>query len=419
MSTHARFPLVILGLGRMGTLALKVARRLGAEVRLMAAVDPDRAARQQAAPLLGDAEVWLTACLDEALALISERQPGCPVMVYDAAPPSVRPKNIQKLREKLPPGSVILAEKPLALSLAEAAAALAGPEPVLGDFLEVANPAFVAACQYLRGRPVRRLTFWRASTIGLDLLTGRVRRAGVQGGSLLDKAVHDLALIGALVGPGETEVRQAVALAWMSTPGGGLMGLDGRPLDGTWPSRPPDPDGDGGPADAAFYLELGLPRPWGTVGARVLSGWIGVTGSQPGSEILRELQGLGFQPEDVVWTRSVQAADGRQGAEEVRLAIIEAEGDVTLVVDLLRPRVWETGGADGRRPIFQVVDLDYEAMKASALEAVFRRALQTLRTGCDDPLIGREVVAWVHRVIFEARKEALRRCCMKSGGPYP
>lgn len=413
----AMVPLVIVGLGRMGGLALRVARRLEAEVRPLAGVDPDPEARRRAAGLLGGDEVWLTPSLDEALARVGGTPAGCPVLVYDAAPPAARPANIRGLRGRLPPGSVILAEKPLALSPAEAAAALAGPEPVLGDFLEVANPAFGAVCRHLRGLPVRRLTFWRASAIGLDLLTGRVRRAGVQGGSLLDKAVHDLALIRALTGPGEARVRQAAALGWMpASPEGGLLGLDGRPLGLGRLGQLPDYalGRDGGPADAAFHLELELPRPWGVVGARVLSGWVGLMGTRPEREILQELAALGFRTEDVVHRR--------WGSEEVRLAIIEAGDGVRLVVDFLRPRVWAAGKA-GRRPIFEAADFDYETAKESALGEVFRRALQTLRTGRDDPLIGGEVVAWVHGVLFGARALALRQSLgwvyTGGGGPYP
>lgn len=363
MQATGQIGAVVLGLGRMGTLGLAAAADLP-EIRLLAGVDPDDQAREAANRLLkrlGLEGVYLTDNIANLHTLAHLLQHN-DLLVYEAAPPSARAGNLRRLRKLLPPRSVILAEKPLVLSATELAEVLENGHLILGEFIEIENPALKFLFNRLakKGqRAIRRLTFWRGSpTIGR-------RRPGVQGGSLLDKGIHDLAIVHALMKPNleETRIVQARAL------------------------------GNIGPDDVAFYLELGLTSHYcQETRVQILSSWDGPT-QTPEERLITEL----INDSGVV---HLQNLHGRQG--EIRVGIIEFD-DETLIIDLLQPRVWDQHGL-----CFQQNASDYETAKRQSLARIMERAVSSLRRGQADQLLGPDAIRWVHSIIFEARSRALQ-----------
>lgn len=394
--------------------------------------------------------------------------PGAPIIIYDATPTWDHKDNLDYFmgREE-GDGLFYLGEKPIFTDPADVEAfSDAWPNrQIFCDFIELVNPVFLTAKEYIRKNRLRidRLWFWRAGSVGIERLLGGGRR-GVQGGSLLDKSVHDLALtIGFL---GHNRVRCQVvkdaavrglmlhSAQAMEQPEPRLLALDSvqegyaTERDIAKVLRPSLLEARRKlPADALFELEVdwyvnGADEP---IPAHYLSSWVG-TGRTSGLEhLLRgRLADLGF--ENSVW---LDATPGkplgtryRYTREDVRVAILECSPSgepggerrrVTIVCNFLtgkadkhdppdkkdRPqrKVWvfESYGDGPAQLCFeQGGPGDYLAEKRSDLSEVFRNVVaHCAQEG--DAVMSRNCTLRVHKVLLEAQNRAMRSLLTPEG----
>ena len=117
------------------------------------------------------------------------------VFVRDASSTEAHVKNHKLCREW---NWFHFVEKPIALEAAE----LDTYNPAVydkfsTDFVEVQNPAIIAASEYIEQNNIilQSITCLRVSSIGWDKICNPSRRRGVQGGSNLDKSIHDWGVV--------------------------------------------------------------------------------------------------------------------------------------------------------------------------------------------------------------------------------
>ena len=327
-----RLEIVFLGFGRMGQAAFaslnQITHRLrqeGIDPHLRAVFEAD----ENLIPILPDLTgakaifvdtnaarpVALRDLLDQQLALKADDE----FLIYDATPSSCHLENLVAVCEHYP-RAVYLGEKPLFTRRTGLIALEHFGDRILCDFVDSQNEAVLKLLAMQRGSfRIERLRFWRLNSSGLQKLSAPQDRRGIEGGALLDKGIHDIALAAILMrnqqitGDSWT-VREAINLAFM----------------------PPTPDSDG-LTDAAGYARihsLGPP----SADAEFHYSWIGVERfddlsigiGQPSLRALLNRDGL--QEPSWLWRTP--------GEEEARIAIVEgteAGRDTRLVVNLSEP----------------------------------------------------------------------------------
>ena len=130
-----------------------------------------------------------------------------PLLFYDASPPRWHFSHLETIHELSRTSGhrlVYLGEKPFVddpSSLARAAS-FSSTLPFFCEFIETENPVVHRVREHIERNRLSpsRIMLWRAGSSGLKKLI-RADRPGVQGGSLLDKAPHDLSITAALLGP--------------------------------------------------------------------------------------------------------------------------------------------------------------------------------------------------------------------------
>lgn len=138
------------------------------------------------------------------------------LIVYDATPTAHHYLHLMTVLPHRERGHIFcFGEKPLFTKESQAdfvAHHFAG-QTFFCEFIETENSVFRVASDFIRSESfqIQRMSFWRASCMGVEIAAGD-GRGGVEGGALLDKAPHDLSVSLGLLGPRAVQgwsVRQA------------------------------------------------------------------------------------------------------------------------------------------------------------------------------------------------------------------
>ena len=264
------------------------------------------------------------------------------------------------------------------------------------EFIETENPVFRVASDFIRSESfqIQRMSFWRASCVGVEIAAGD-GRGGVEGGALLDKAPHDLSVSLGLVGPRSVQnwsVKQArthLLVLHEDTFRLGtrnFLSVARAPLhDVSAPAHIPEHL----PADALLSFDVDLKLPENRViPASYIASWVGVQNTEPELLFSDRLTGLGIGPEE--WLNSGKSRVSRNGQfryenEEVRLGLVEGmlrNRKAHLVLNFLAKfeghRFVHLIGEDHMREIiFEEQDgRVYHDTKEADLFAVFQRVVE-------------------------------------------
>jgi predicted dehydrogenase len=476
-----RIGFIIVGAaGYMGLLGLDAVARLrrkrhNVSIDVVAAVDTTKNAERQAAlvrkleelgydggkaPIGQRLDIGLVMAAEYRAALHANHADDTVLIAYDASPTTAHADNLRSIASS---GLHILylGEKPSFFDMSDVDYFRTAGQAFLCNFIEAANPAFRAMVDHISANDlgIREMWFWRAGDMGLRHATGRGRR-GVEGGSLFDKAVHDVAISVALLSPrrlASFEIERAniecFQLCELDPPTFVSMNQAPSPLFGRREiasALDPLPVGtrvgrDQFPADAAFTLDLrwmldGPAREAAPpVPAHYLSSWLGYLGRSVSGErrMLAKLRTLGVRPR--AWREEVahQHDAGDRGIceyqqQEARIGILDCmRPDGTresLVCDFLgskfgaiKPRSCQLitgtqeGGDFSRRCIYPrtAAERRYEATTygeraLDGLAAIFESAVDHAVTGVDVAAISQHGALRVHEVLIRAQEHALK-----------
>jgi len=264
------------------------------------------------------------------------------------------------------------------------------------EFIETENPVFRAANEFVNSErfEIQRMSFWRASCMGVAITAGD-GRGGVEGGALLDKAPHDLSVSLGLLGPRSVQswsVNQArthlLALHEDSFRLGtrSFLSLARASLhDISAPARIPEQL----PADALVSFEVDLTlQEHRVVPASYIASWVGIQNTKPELLLSNKLASLGIGPRE--WLNHEDLLVSRNGRyryenQEVRLGLVEGllhNRKVHLVLNLLakfegRRFVHLIREDRGREIIFEEEDgREYSESKEADLFRVFHRVVE-------------------------------------------
>ncbi|MFO7793630.1 MAG: Gfo/Idh/MocA family oxidoreductase [Candidatus Nanohaloarchaea archaeon] len=123
---------------------------------------------------------------------IDEDSEDCKILIYDAGPAQTHADHIYRsLRNNF----FHLAEKPPSMTreehIKEKKLMLDNDVRFTVDFIERESPVVKKALQILEGKNIDSIEVFRESTIGIEKLLNPIDRAGVKGGSVLDKMSHE------------------------------------------------------------------------------------------------------------------------------------------------------------------------------------------------------------------------------------
>ncbi len=404
--------IVFLGFGRMGRAAFASLKQIegrlrqeGIDPHLLAVFEADENLVSELTERTGAKAVFVDIAAAQPIPLnqLLHQQLGLDAddefLVYDATPSSCHVENLVAVCKHYP-RAVYLGEKPVFTSRGGLAMLERFGSRVLCDFVDSQNESVLKVLAMQRGLfCIHRLRFWRLNSSGLQKLSDPHMRRGIEGGALLDKGIHDIALAAILmrnqqITPASWTVEEAVNLAFM-----------------------PSADADD-LADAAGYAKLqSLASP--SLEAEFHYSWIGVQrfddlSSDIGEPSLRALlarRGL----EENSWLWRSPRCDKSWAAvqeEEARVAIVdgtEAGRETQLVVNLLsrpgiQPFVYHT-----RREEF--LDLSPHQSCETPLARVLALAIHNYANGL--PLscspLGSGIIGQAHQACFDIRDEALLR----------
>jgi len=124
------------------------------------------------------------------------------LIFYDASPTKWHSKNLKRIYTyNLSIPIYYFGEKPISTDKLQLHVRLSGEE-FYCNFTELQNSAYLTLRNYLdeTNFQINSLKFWRASSIGFQKLIDPTQRAGITGGALEDKGIHDIALTIDLLG---------------------------------------------------------------------------------------------------------------------------------------------------------------------------------------------------------------------------
>jgi hypothetical protein len=405
-----RVKIVFLGFGRMGQAAFASLKEIqkglleqSIEPCLLAIFEADEKLIPAIEPITGAKPVFV------------DKNPGSPgqlsrlfrrdvaidgqdeFLVYDATPSNCHLANLVAVCSGFP-RAIYLGEKPILTSREGLAVLGRYQDRVLCDFVDTQNDAILKLLELQRnGLVIRKMRFWRLNSSGLQKLAMPHCRRGVEGGALLDKGIHDIALSTVLLRnqkqfPARWMVDDASIFAWM-------------------PNCSPALTGHPEMADAAGYANIHSGS--GSTSVEFHFSWIGVRRfctltRELGKAPLPALMGrLGLKEASWLW----HPYDPWKCLyeEEARIAIIEGRHqgrDRQLVINLLtRP---------GIRPfIFDATDsaflpLSMHSVSKTPLARVLESAIQSVgssKTLAFD-ILGASTIRQAHQTCFDIQDRA-------------
>ena len=290
------------------------------------------------------------------------------------------------------------------------------------EFIETENPVFRAASDFIRSNDfqIQRMSFWRASCMGVAIAAGD-GRGGIEGGALLDKAPHDLSVSLGLVRACSVQnwsVRQARthllavhedafrlgARNFLSVARASLQDI-------RIPARIPEHL----PADALVSFDVALTLHGNRViPASYIASWVGIQNTEPELLLSSKLAGLGIGASEWLNTEEAlvsQSGNFRYENQEVRLGLLEGvlhNRKVDLVMNLLAKfeghRFVHLIGEDRNREIiFEEKDgRQYHESKEADLFAVFRRVVEHCAGLRCAEYVATEASLLVHQIMLSA-----------------
>jgi len=294
------------------------------------------------------------------------------------------------------------------------------------ELIETENPAFRAANEFIRaeGFRIQRMSFWRASCMGVAIAAGDGRR-GVEGGALLDKAPHDLSVAVGLLGPRQvahwsvSQVRThllALHESAFQQNTRRFLSVANEPVDDiSLPARIPEQAPAGGVVSfhVDFMLEGNVAVP-----ASFFGSWLGVQNTQPELDLSEKLARLGVDTNEWLNTEpSRLSSNPRFGYEnqEVRLALLEGllgSRKVHLLLNFLskfegRRFVFLLGEDGHRETLFEEKDGPaYHDKKDADFLGVFQRVIEHCAGLRAAEYVGREATLLVHKILMSALGQA-------------
>lgn len=439
----------ICGAGHMGLRALCVFPRLRSALRehdidiaLFAVIDANPATHRQVKSFLDALLVAPVNAiqpytdLEGCLAQFEEArpEPAGPLLVYDASPAPYHATNLSSCLEYRKHADIhYLGEKPLVMDEHELRVLRDAILPqarelgmrVFTDFIETQSSVLSAMLSEVdRGFSPVKFQFWREGPGGLKKLLDPRARKGVQGGSLLDKAIHDISILhailrhrGKLTSEIEARVTRAVLLpAAIDTllpeslrPPFAFMSVTGSPISGP---RETVHGVEYEASDALVEFEI-TPSLSGGWSAQFVTSWLGATdytaealaqvGCNPG-DFLGEVPVSLFGSETVVPVRDSRLCLATDGTNQSLLLdfLYKASSDATTKLVRLTP------GVDPARIDFTMKgwhrDFEYNSLGhtvATACHAVLGESAPLA------PFIDEEAALWVHSTLDRVRARAL------------
>jgi len=180
-----------------------------ADVQLKGVCDTDFERQEDAEKFAEAHDIFVETFQDvEEMYEAAEQERG-KIMIYDSGPSETHSRHIHR---SLQNSFFHLAEKPPSMSreehLSEKEMSREQDIMYMVDFIERESPVVKKAQQILEGEEVERLDIFRQSSIGLQKLMQPVKRAGVKGGAVLDKMIHEAYLFD-LLGTEEIEFQSS------------------------------------------------------------------------------------------------------------------------------------------------------------------------------------------------------------------
>jgi len=290
----------------------------------------------------------------------------------------------------------------------------------------VNNPAFRAANEFIRAERfnVQRMSFWRASCMGVSIAAGD-GRGGIEGGALLDKAPHDLSVAVGLLGARnlmQSSVSQVRAhllalheSAFQRSSRSFLSVANTSLQDISLPARLHEH----WPAVALVSFDVDFTRPGNVVvPVSFIASWIGIQNTHPELSLSDKLAGLGIDAKE--WLNSENPRTSRNQRycyvnQEVRVALIEgllSGRKVQLVLNLLakfegRRFVYLLGEDRQREIILEEESVSsYHEKKDADLLCIFRRVVEHCAGLSTAENISTEVTLLVHKIMLSAAMKA-------------
>lgn len=253
------------------------------------------------------------------------------VMVYDASPSEMHSDHIHRSLEN---GFYHLTEKPPSLTrenhLQEKRLAKDSDVFYKVDFVERESPVVMKALELMEDESIETIQVFRESSTGAQKVLQPVERAGVKGGDILDKMVHEVYILDFIENIGkeiELNLQEAEASYFLPKDIGSekLLTVEGGITD-----RIEDKTATG-MTQAVFNAS-------GTT-LKLNSSWLGLSSeARNTASMIQEAVG-----ENVLKTRYTEAGNNVFSDEEARFFIIE--GSRSLAGDMLHKRLYdlETG----------------------------------------------------------------------------
>lgn len=294
------------------------------------------------------------------------------------------------------------------------------------EFIETENPVFRTANEFVHSEcfQIQRMSFWRASCIGVEIAAGD-GRGGVEGGALLDKAPHDLSVSLGLVGPrlvknwsvsrARTHLLALHEEAFCLGARNFLSVARASLHDISVPARIPERL----PADALISFDVALTRQDNRViPATYIASWVGIQNTEPELLLSGRLADLGIASREWLNNEKSQVSRNRKYCyenQEVRLGLVEGllgNRKAHLVLNFLakfegRRFVHLIGENHQREIIFEEKDgRVYHESKEADLFAVFQRVVEHCAGLHSAEYVATGASLLVHQIMLRALTKA-------------
>lgn len=278
-----------------------------------------------------------------------------PFLIYDATPTNRHQRHIETILFLLEKDEArkdkifYFGEKPLLLDEDQLISLPPKSEITIWcNFIELYSPAFLAVKKFFKENRhcfIKKIRFWRVSTIGLEKVFSSIR-PGVIGGSLEDKMIHDIALASGIISQGSNkttktfDLKDAMIHSFMPASvfsiAGNLplfMAVNGQATNdleecGKWPVG----TGELIPADASFILKMKTETENNTpIDIDFYSSWVGLS-DFPGLRILLKKFSEETKHSKLNWINKTKKQipidklnDITYSIEEARVCLIQGE----------------------------------------------------------------------------------------------
>jgi hypothetical protein len=356
-----------------------------------------------------------------------EQGEGRKVIVYDAAPTALHYQHLISVLQQHENRVSYFGEKPLFTNEGqiEFIERNFAERDFFCEFIETQNPVFRAARDFIlaEGFRIERMSFWRASCMGVSIAAGRGRR-GVEGGALQDKAPHDLSVAIGLLGPRSVKgwsVREAHPHL-LALHGDAFRGRERKFLSvantplGDIRTHARIPEQLPAEAEVSFGVDFRLDGGV-VIPASFLASWVGVQNAGPEMELTERLLGLGVGVDE--WLNNEEPHVRNTGLgyrnQEVRVVVIDgllANREAHLVLNLLAKfeghRFMHLIGADGTREVLfeEQNGRDYHESKGADLLRVFKAVVENCAGLHAAENLSTRATLLVHKIMLNAQTKA-------------